>query len=312
VHSLDPEVNLLDVTTPVKRRAVLLAGVAALCAAGGTPLLLKRARATDDALWVAGPPPTPSPAPSLTPTADTMLALDISSLNPDTLVKVETKAWYSWALLDRTTGAILGPANMNAPNRACSMIKTWIAADYLSQVKNPSKARQADIETMIRDSDSEAASDIMDELGRLKSFTRLKAACATTDFTPINSWDMATISARDTCRMADTIADAKVCSPEWTQWLLGLMRTVRRGTWGVRPAFPAADQAEIAIKNGWDFTGSVATYYANSLAVHDKWAMAVLTRYPTKVSANEELGAGVAEAVARQLLQSSELRTLFA
>jgi hypothetical protein len=294
--------------TPVSRRTVVAAGVAALCALGGTPLLLKRSRATASGLWVPGS----SPGPSATPTAEIKLVLDISTLDPARLVKVDTKAWYSWALLDRSTGAILGSANMHETNRVCSMIKAWIAADYLNQVKNPSKSRQADIETMIRDSDSVSASSILDELGRFKCFNRLKAACATTDFTPLNSWDKQTISAVDACRVGDTVADAKVCSPEWTKWLLGLMRTVRRGTWGVRVAFPADIQDDIAIKNGWDVTSATSTYHANCLAVHDKWAMAVLTRYPLKVHSDEDLGADVAEQVARQLLKSDELRPLLA
>lgn len=296
-------------TTPVKRRAVIFGGVAALCALGGTPLLLNRARATQDAYWF---PAIDGPTPTQQPSAETKLAFDISSLDPAKLVKVDTTIWYSWALLDRSTGAAIGSANMHETNRVCSMIKAWIAADYLSVVKSPSKSRQAEIETMIRDSDSISATAILDELGRLKTFTRLKTVCGTTDFTPVNSWDRQTISAFDTCRVADTIADAKVCSPEWTNWLLGLMRTVRRGTWGVRPAFPGDVQANIAIKNGWDVTGATDTYHANCLAVHDKWAMAVLTRYPLKVAANEGVGAKVAESVAQQLLNSSELRPLFA
>ena len=294
--------------TPISRRTVVAAGVAALCALGGTPLLLKRSRATASGVWFAGS----SPEASLQPTADTKVALDISTLDPAKLVKVDTKAWYNWALMDRSTGAILGSANMHETNRVCSMIKPWIAADYMRLVKNPSKSRQADIETMIRDSDSVSATSILNELGRLKTFTRLKTTCATTDFTPLNSWDHQTISAVDTCRVADTIADAKVCSPEWTTWLLGLMRSVRNGTWGVRMAFPVGLYGTIAIKNGWDVTFATSTYHANCLAVHDKWAMAVLTRYPTKLHSDEAYGAGVAESVARQLLQSSELRSLFA
>jgi hypothetical protein len=296
-------------TTPISRRFfTVVAGAAVLGSVCGlTSLMVKRSQTAMGALWFdgAGAEPTPSE------TVSVKKAFDISALDPAALVKVDTKAWYSWALLDRTSGAILGSRNMHEPNRACSMIKAWIAADYLAQVKTPSKARQADIEKMIRDSDSIAADSLMDELGRLKSFTRMREVCQTADFTPMNSWSMATISAHDTCRLADTIADARVADPQWTQWLLGLMRTVREGQWGVRIAFPVPVRSTIAIKNGWDDTDQVDTFYANCLAVHDKWAMATLTRYPTQLRNAEDLGAGVAESIARQLLQSSELRPLF-
>jgi hypothetical protein len=299
-------------TTPISRRLFTMASGAAVLGAvcGLSSLLVKRSRATANGLWFDGVP-TPEPEPTPSEAAEIKAAFDISALNPATLVTLQSKAWYSWALLDRGTGAILGSANMHEPNRACSMIKAWIAADYLGQVNNPSQARQADIEKMIRDSDSVTADSLMDELGRLKSFARMKSVCQTADFTPMNSWSMATISAHDTCRLADTIADAKVANPQWTTWLLGLMRTVRQGQWGVRVAFPVPDRANIAIKNGWDDTDAIDTFYANCLAVHDKWAMAVLTRYPTQLRNGEDLGAGIAESVARQLLQSSELRPLF-
>ncbi len=297
----------------VSRRVVVAAGISALCTFGMTSQLLKRARINGGPHWIAGIDiPPPSPEPTLTPTADTKAAFDISTLDAANVVKVDTKAWYSWAVLDRGTGSVLGSSNMHENSRACSMIKAWIAADYLAQVKSPSQSRQDDIDKMIRDSDSLAADDIMDELDRYKSFNRLKAICQTADFVPGTSWSMATISAYDTCRVADTIADARVASPQWTQWLLNLMRTVRQGDWGVRAAFPGDAQKTIAIKNGWDDTDAVATFYANCLAVQDKWAMAVLTRYPTKLYNGEELGAKVAQSVAHQLLQRDELRTLFA
>jgi Beta-lactamase enzyme family len=297
-------------STPISRRLFTVGASAAVLGSvcGLSSLLVKRSQADVSGLWVDG---VPSPQPSPSDPEIKVKAFDISALDPAALVNVQTKAWYSWALLDRTTGAMLGSPNMHEPNRACSMIKAWIAADYLGQVKTPSQARQADIEKMIRDSDSVTADVLMNELGRLKSFNRMKEVCQTADFTPINSWSMATISAHDTCRLADTIADARVANPQWTQWLLGLMRTVRAGQWGVRVAFPVPARSTIAIKNGWDDTDRVDTFYANCLAVHDKWAMAVLTRYPTQLRNAEDLGAGVAEAIARQLLERSELRPLF-
>lgn len=299
--------------SPLNRRRALIAGGAGLVAlaSGGIPVLLSRTRAQTEGLWVAPkqrePESSPSPTPEPTPE---MLAFDLTKVDATKLVNVTTTAWHSWALMDRGSGAIIGSANFNQTNRACSMIKTWIAADYLSQAKSPTKTRQDQITIMIRDSDSITADEIMDELGRLKSLNRLKAACKTTDFVPSNSWSKQVISARDACRMGDTIAAGRVANPQWTEWLLGLMRNVRRGTWGIREAFPADVQATMAIKNGWDSTAATATYHANCLAVTERWAMSVLTRYPTKVQNSESLGAEVTEDIAAQLLKSSELRPL--
>jgi hypothetical protein len=139
----------------------------------------------------------------------------------------------------------------------------------------------------------------------------MKAVCKTTDFTPGSSWSKAVISARDTCRLADTVAAGRVANAEWTGWLLDLMRNVRRGTWGVRAAFPADVQARMAIKNGWDTTSAKSEYHANCLAVTDRWSMSVLTRYPMSVKANESHGAAIAESIAEQLMERPELEPLF-
>lgn len=296
--------------SPVSRRRALIAGSAGLVTlAAASPFLIKQAAINANRQWVhpggddqttAGS--TESPAPP---------SFDLTTIDPTKLVTIDAAGWHSWALMDRTNGAIIGSPNYNQTNRACSMIKTWIAADYLGQANAPTKLRLDQITIMIRDSDSLTADDIMDELGRLKSFQRMKAACRTTDFTPGNSWSKAVISARDTCRLADAVAAGKIANGQWTDWLLDLMRNVRRGTWGIRAAFPPAVQAGMAIKNGWDTTSATGQYHANCLAVTDRWSMAVLTRYPMKVKANESHGAAIAQSIAEQLMARPELKPLF-
>lgn len=288
-------------------RRMLLGGAVGLLAGGGglvTYAALKRPE------WNASPPmPTPAPQASKSPEPP---PFDLSKVNPAKLVSVETQAWFSWALMDRRNGAVIGSANFHETNRACSMIKSWIAADYLGQKPNPSKERLADIEIMIRDSDSVSADRLMNEIKRLPSFTRMKDLCKTADFVPRNTWSEAVVSAHDMCRVGDTIAKGAVANPQWTEHVLTLMRTVRRGTWGVRESFPAEQHATIAIKNGWDTTMDAGTYHANCLAVSQRWVMVALTRYPLKLSAKETYGAEVAKSISSQLLQSSELRPLFA
>lgn len=289
-------------------RRMLLAGAIGLLAGGGTLTAYGAARTKSVPMLGGAPEPAPAPdeQPSPTPPAFSLAGVDATKL-----VNVTTEAWFSWALMDRQEGALIGSANFAETNRTCSMIKSWIASDYLRQKPNPSEARLADIEIMIRDSDSVSADRLMNEIGRVPSFTRMRDLCKTTDFTPKNTWSQAVVSARDMCRVGHTIARGAIANPKWTDHVLALMRTVRRGNWGVRQAFPAAEQAEIAIKNGWDTTSAEGTYHANCLAIHERWVMVVLTRYPLKISANETYGADVCKSVATQLLQNSALLPLF-
>jgi Beta-lactamase enzyme family len=291
----------------MKRRSVL-AGAIGLMAGGGALAGYGATRPRAEAQPGDAPAPTPAleQTPSPVPPPFSLAKVDASEL-----VSVDTQAWFSWALMDRKDGALIGSANFAETNRTCSMIKSWIASDYLRQKPSPSSARLADIEIMIRDSDSVSADRLMNEIGRVPSFTRMRDLCKTTDFTPRNTWSQAVVSARDMCRVGDTIAKGAVANPKWTEHVLGLMRTVRRGAWGVREAFPPAEHAKIAIKNGWDTTSAAGTYHANCLAIHERWVMVVLTRYPLKISANETYGADVCKSVATQLLQSPELRLLF-
>ncbi|HZM74762.1 MAG TPA: serine hydrolase [Candidatus Limnocylindrales bacterium] len=289
-------------------RRLVLAGALGLLAGGGalTAYGASRTSAAFQNPGASAPVTAPEEKPSPTPPAFSLARVDATKL-----VSVTTEAWFSWALMDRRDGALIGSANFAQTNRTCSMIKSWIATDYLRQKPSPSSARLADIEIMIRDSDSVSADRLMNEIGRVPSFTRMRDLCKTTDFTPKNTWSQAVVSARDMCRVGDTIAKGAIANPKWTEHVLGLMRTVRRGGWGVREAFPAAEHPNIAIKNGWDTTSAQGTYHANCLAIHQRWVMVVLTRYPLKISANENYGADVGKSVATQLLQNSELRPLF-
>lgn len=288
-------------------RRLVLAGALGLLAGGGA-LTAYGATRTSANLGSGAPAPKPAPEEKPSPTPP---AFNLSAVDATGLVSLTTDAWFSWALMDRKDGSLIGSANFNETNRTCSMIKSWIATDYLRQKPNPSSARKADIEIMIRDSDSPSADRLMNEIGRVASFTRMRDLCKTTDFTPKNTWSQAVVSARDMCRVGDTIAKGAIANPQWTEHVLELMRTVRRGSWGVREAFPATEQPKIAIKNGWDTTSAQGTYHANCLAIHERWVMVVLTRYPLKTAATETYGADVCKSVATQLLQNSELRPLF-
>jgi hypothetical protein len=220
-------------------------------------------------------------------------------------VSVNVNGWYSWALLDQRTNEITGSKNMSGTNRTASMIKAWIAADYLRRSAErgatPSKSRLAQVSTMIRDSDNEAASSLYALIGKQASTKRLISICGLTDSKPgPTSWSDTRLSARDTARMAACIADGRAAGPKWTSWLLKEMRLVRGvGDFGIRKAFPAKVAKTIAIKNGWVTREDSGNWEVNCLAIGDGWTMGVLTRYDA--SLGYEYGAGICQKVAAQL-----------
>ncbi|MGC9665611.1 serine hydrolase [Planosporangium sp. 12N6] len=204
--------------------------------------------------------------------------------------------WVSWALLDRTTGAV-STGGDSGTNSTESMVKAWIAADYLQGLggREP-RADEIDLlRRMIRDSDDQAAEQLYLRRGGDAVIRRLISTCGLTDTTVHSGWwSLTEISARDAVRMADCIADGTVTNARWTAWLLGEMRQVRgEGRFGIVDVRPG-----VAIKNGWTKWGD-GTWHVNCLAVADGWSLSVLTRYPARYGLDN--GAEVCRSVARQL-----------
>jgi hypothetical protein len=270
----------------------------------GSPLLAKAARggpgpsAGASAGASGGTSPSPSASPSASPSPSPLLV----AAGP---VSVDARGWWSWALLDQRTNEITGSTNMSGTNRTASMIKAWIAADYLRRAAErgvtPSDARLAQVRIMIRDSDNKAASDLYALIGKQASTKRLISVCGLTDSKPgPTSWSDTRLSARDTARMAACISDGRAAGPKWTDWLLNEMRLVRGvGDFGIRKAFPATVAKTIAIKNGWVTRDDSGDWEVNCLAVGAGWTMGVLTRYDA--SLGYEYGADICQKVATQL-----------
>ena len=121
-------------------------------------------------------------------------------------VRVDTEGFLSWALLDRRTGEIVGADNMTATSTTASMVKPWIAADYLRRAaerrETPSSARMHDLEIMIRDSDNGAAERVYNLSGKTASIRRMIAVCELTESTAVPGyWSATRVSARDTVRL---------------------------------------------------------------------------------------------------------------
>ncbi|MGC9665600.1 hypothetical protein ACNTMW_03480 [Planosporangium sp. 12N6] len=217
-------------------------------------------------------------------------------------VDVAVDGFYSWALLDRRTGTLTGSANdVSDTNSTESMIKIWIASDYLRRLAGaqPDVDRMAELSRMIRDSDDAAAEDAYQIGGGNAVVQRMISICGLTDTSVFDDWWSRTqVSARDAVRLGACVADGRAAGPTWTAWILGEMRQVRgEGRFGVVQALPDAAAGEIPIKNGWTVVGD--EWHVNCLAVVDRYVLAVLTRYPQELGL--DYGAGVCRSVTAQL-----------
>ncbi|SBT53940.1 serine hydrolase [Micromonospora narathiwatensis] len=224
--------------------------------------------------------PTPSPSPSLEPLPFT--AQDLDSL--------DIKGWYSWAVLDKRTGKVIGSKNMAETSTTASLIKAWVVADYLrlsaAAGKTPSDVKLAEATKIIRDSDNTLAEQFYNSVGRAESIKRLIKTCGLTDSKVASDggWSRTNLSPRDTARLGLCIDDGRAAGPKWTKWLINEMRLVRgTGDFGIRKAFPAAEQKTIAIKNGWINRDREREMHINCLAIGDTWTMGVMVRYPVNI-----------------------------
>lgn len=222
-------------------------------------------------------------------------------------VSVDADGFWSWALLDRRTARFSGSTNSSATTTTASMIKPWIAADYLRRTHDrgatPSATRLDDLSRMIRDSDNAIAEAVFREIGQDASINRLVAICRLSDTTPYQGyWSNVHISARDTVRMGACLADGRAAGSAWTRWLINEMRSVRIGDFGILPVLPDAVADRTAVKNGWLDRQSDHNWYVNCMAIiDDRWVLAVLTRY-SDAELGMGHGAGICSSVTRQLL----------
>ncbi|MGI5246491.1 serine hydrolase [Dactylosporangium sp. CA-139066] len=245
-------------------------------------------------------PAAPSEAPSrkAAPAAPTAPTLAPALLHPAP-VTINATGFWSWTVLDRRTGAMAGSSNAGTAQRTASMIKAWLAADYLRRNASPSKSNLSQLTDMIRHSDNTAASYFWDLDGRSASITRLVQMCGLTDSKAYIDWASTLVSARDAARMGACIGDGRAAGPKWTDWLLNEMRNVESDQkFGIVPALPASEQASTAVKNGW-INRSDGKWHVNCLAIGTDWVLGVLTVYP--LSKGEEYGHDICEQVTKQL-----------
>jgi hypothetical protein len=241
-----------------------------------------------------------SPSPSLTPLAVGPADVD-----------VDITGWYAWALMDQRTGKIYGSRNMAETSTTASLIKSWLASDYLRRAtergQTPSDTRMSQIRSMIRDSANTPAQTLWTELAEQDSIARMISICKLTDSAAASDgWSRTRLSPRDITRLGTCIDSGRAAGPKWTTWLLGEMRAVRGvGDTGIRNAFPTSMRKTIAIKNGWITRDAEREYHVNCLAIGDGWTMGVMVRYPFGGGRGYDYGFDVCESVARQLRTDS-------
>jgi hypothetical protein len=216
-------------------------------------------------------------------------------------VRLDTEGFASWAMLDRRTGEIAGSSNLDAPSDTMSLVKVWLAADFLRRTDYPDERSLNRLIIMIRDSDNKAAYEFYERNGGRAGIERMVQICGLTESKPYKIdgyWSNTEVSARDVARLGVCLADGRAAGPHWTDWLLTQMRLVRGvGDFGPRAAFPPEVAATIAIKNGWLLRTEDKLWHMACLAVTDHWSMSVLLRYPARYGFDHgrDLCASVAE-----------------
>lgn len=245
--------------------------------------------------------PSASPSPSAPAVPDDMSDLLVG---PHT-VDVKATGWYSWALTDLRTGKVYGSKNMHETQKTASMIKAWIAADYLRRMaeagKTPSSSYLDLAAKAVQRSDNAAASTLFAAVGQAASTKRMISMCKLEDSEAFDNWSNTLLSAYDTAKLGACIAKGTAAGPKWTTWLLTKMRTVVLGTWGIKKAFSDDVAKTIAVKNGWVDRQATQTYTVNCLGIGENWAMGVMTHYPLSFSSGEAYGAGICKQVAAAL-----------
>jgi hypothetical protein len=221
-------------------------------------------------------------------------------------IQLDPQGWTAWSLLDLNTNTRLGSTNSRTEtNNAESVIKAWIATDYVSRVEAEGRAltteEQTLLETMIRYSDDAAAETLYVSAGGDAVIQRLIDECGLNNTGIVSGWwSYTSITADDTVTMLRCILDRAKTSP-LTAWVVDEMRHVDpSGSFGISRALPSPTQANAVVKNGWTLHDD-GLWRVNCLTSWNHWALSVLTRYPAELG--QEHGAKVCRSVMRQLVR---------
>jgi hypothetical protein len=221
--------------------------------------------------------------------------------------RLKITGWWAFALLDRRTGRITGSANRASQTTTTeSMVKSWLAADYLAALRNDLGDHTRDrIRNALRVSDDDAAEWLYRARGGDATIRRMIDTCRLTGTSPSpGNWALTRITAEDAARLGDCLADGTASGPRWRDWLLAEMRQVApSNAFGIREAFPPRQAARVAVKNGWTARSATGLWHVSCLGIWDRWSLAVLVRYPVRLGLG--YGAAACRDVTRQLFPGS-------
>ncbi|GIH15422.1 hypothetical protein Raf01_35940 [Rugosimonospora africana] len=225
---------------------------------------------------------------------------------------------FGWALLDLRTGTMSGSANRETVlNTTESMVKVWLAADYLRRLgsQRPTQQTLSEIALMIEDSNDLMADKYYNLDGGPAAIQRLSTVCKLTHTVPGQSWSYTRMTPADAARYGRCVEDSTAAGPTWTGWLLDTMRHVRGtvqdqtsetrqgGRWGIIDGLPASMVPATAIKNGWTYIYADARWHIDCLAIQRDWVLTVEMQFAgSQTSAGLQRGADVCASVARQLV----------
>jgi len=226
-------------------------------------------------------------------------------------------SFFGWAFLDESTGVITGSANMaTGTNTTESMVKPWIAADYLRQLdqqgETPTNAALSDLTKMIIHSDDNIAQQYYEADGGNAVIQRLISMCGLANTTVFPSWwSMTAMTPQDAVRYGLCLANGTAAGKKWTPWLLDTMKhveggvqdqisvTMQGGHWGIIDGLPANLVPGTSIKNGWTYYASDG-WHVNCLAINPAWVLNVMVRVQGD-SIVPSVPASVCQSVAQQL-----------
>ena len=255
--------------------------------------------------------------------APTLLPMLAAPADPASIKPPVGTTFFGWAFLDESTGVIIGSANMaTGTNTSESMVKAWIAADYLRRLTQhgatPTDAALRDLTKMIIHSNDDIAETYYEADGGNAVIQRLISMCGLTDTKVFPYWWSKTaMTPQDAVRYGQCLANGTAAGEKWTPWLLDTMKhveggvkdqisvTMQGGHWGIIDGLPPSLVPDTSIKNGWTYYAGDG-WHVNCLAINPAWVLTVMVRVQGN-SIVPSVPASVCQSVARQLTITPEI-----
>jgi hypothetical protein len=306
----------------MRPRVVMLACLAVVVVAAGVLLLVPSNRARLEALGshdtataanAARPAEAKTAAQAAPPLPELRAPADPAAVKPGA-----STIFFSCAFLDLKTNKVTGSANSaTGTNSTESMVKAWIASDYLRTHPDPTQSALDDLHLMIINSNDDEAQKYYEIGDGDADMARMIKMCGLTHTTIYNYWWSRTqMSPQDAVKYGQCVADGTAAGAKWTPWILEQMREVtggvkdqisvqvQGGRWGIIDGLPANLVATTSIKNGWTPYGS--GWHVNCLAINpNNWVLNVMVR--TSGDGRLQTPANVCKSVAQQLTYTPDV-----